>query len=102
MKSIYLNNKNLSVIEKDYSSTIVKEFWIYHNNLLSLKKSPKIVERSFDCDFNRLITLKDSPKFVGRFFLCIINQLISLDFLPLSIGYDVVVPGMNSSQIEFI
>ena len=74
MKSIYLNNKNLSVIEKDYSSTIVKEFWIYTNNLLSLKKSPKIVERSFDCDFNRLTTLKHSPKYVGRFFFAnIIN-----------------------------
>lgn len=102
MNSIYLNNKNLSVIEKDFSSTVVYEFWIYNNNLLSLKKSPKIVERSFDCDINQLITLKYSPKYVGRFFLCQQNQLNSLDFLPLNIGYDAFVPSMNSSQIEFI
>ena len=102
MNSIYLNNKNLSVIEKDFSSTVVCEFWIYNNNLLSLKKSPKIVERSFDCDINQLITLKYSPKYVGRFFLCQHNQLNSLDFLPLNIGYDVFVPGSDPNLPPFI
>lgn len=102
MKSIYLNNKNLSVIEKDYSSSAVIDFWIYNNNLISLKKSPKIIAYSFDCDINQLITLQDSPKFVGRFFTCQHNQLNSLDFLPLNIGYDVFVPSMYTSQIDFI
>jgi hypothetical protein len=98
MNSVYLNNKNLSVIDKDFSSIVVNECWLYNNNLISLKKSPKIVEHSFDCDFNKLITLKYSPKYVGRFFTCHHNQLNSLDFLPLSIGYDVFVPGMNSNH----
>ena len=56
----------------DFSHIEVKgNFDCSHNNIVSLKNAPEIVEGNFDCHSNhKLINLEGAPKFVGGDFRC--------------------------------
>ena len=59
-----------------------------HNNLTSLKGSPKITKCLFDCSHNKLTSLKDGPEKVGGYFDCSHNNLTSLTGAPKKVsGY---------------
>jgi hypothetical protein len=45
-------------------------FYCTHNNLVSLKHSPKRVDGNFRCSYNKLVSLKGCPKKVKGYFWC--------------------------------
>lgn len=61
------------------------DFYCSHNQLVSLKGCPKIVE-SFTCNDNQLTSLEFSPEMVNDSMDCFNNQLTTLMGMPQKIG----------------
>lgn len=60
---------------------IFGDFDCSHNNLTSLKGSPKYVEGYFNCNFNKLNSLEGCPK-IGTNLFCNKNKLTELNVNP--------------------
>ena len=59
-----------------------------HNQLTTLKGSPKVIGGYFNCGYNQLTTLEGAPKEVGGDFFCGNNQLTTLEVAPKEVGGD--------------
>lgn len=101
-----ISNLSLSEIPMQFG-WVKGTFRCSHNNLTSLKGSPRKVDNDFQCEYNFLETLEYSPEEIGKSFLCHDNKLksfkgvtphiprnfscennklVSFEFAPLSVG----------------
>lgn len=87
VKSLNISYNRLTTL-KDVASkwTYMKNLYVHHNKLISLKGCPKRLQGNFDVYANKLTTLKYGPEFVGARYNCSRNQLISLEGSPKSVG----------------
>ena len=78
-----LRNRNLIELPEILKDiTVDRYFDCSHNNLISLKNSPKSVGGSFICNSNELTSLEGAPKYVSGNFICNNNHLTSLKGAP--------------------
>ena len=83
---IDIRSRNLSRLP-DLSRVVVQgNFDCSHNQLVSLKGSPRDVHGNFTCSANRLMTLDGAPQKTGGNFYCGKNNLTSLAHAPVEVG----------------
>lgn len=84
-EDVSLQNKNLSSLPIQFGE-VGGSFYIFKNNLTSLKGTPYIVNNIFDCSNNQLTSLLDGPQKVKQGYICTHNQLTSLEGVAQNIG----------------
>jgi len=82
-----LSHRRLKEIPVQFR-TVRLDFFLYDNDLTSLKGSPKEVGGVYYCTHNKLTTLEGGPKEVGRDFFCNENKLTTLKGSPRYVGGD--------------
>lgn len=92
-------------ISEDYSNTEIKGYFTCRNNSLeSLKNCPKIVHELFSCSENKLLSMYGASKFTGtssvNTFYCYSNNLMSMDFLPITLGYIMLIVNFSVFNVQ--
>ena len=78
-----LRNRNLIELPEILKDITVNGYFdCSHNNLISLKNSPKSVGGSFICNGNELTSLEGAPRIIHGNFICNGNKLTSLKGAP--------------------
>lgn len=91
---VILNDRELEKIPVQFNN-VLGCFDVSHNNLLSLKGSPKKVKDFFDASFNYLESLKYFPNFIGENINVEGNNLTVLEYLPKIIRGSLVASANN-------
>ena len=82
---IFLSGEKIDMIPFKFN-IVTGNFNCSHNNLVSLKNSPREVGGYFICSNNKLVTLEGSPNIVNGTFDASNNMLINLNGSPKKIG----------------
>ncbi len=75
--NVNLDEKKLNKIPFKFNKAN-ESFYVYTNQLTSLKNCPNYVKNTFSCSENKLISLEFGPEFVGGSYFCNSNRLKSL------------------------